>query len=88
MELKFKGSFKHDLQKCNRTIVRAVYETTLNIAAARGLEQINNLKKLRKFNTHYRIKVANDYRIGLVIRKRTIWFVRIGHRSIFYKKFP
>ena len=34
------------------------------------------------------IKVGGNYRIGIIIRKNIVWFVRFGNRSNFYKYFP
>lgn len=88
MELKYKSAFKRDLEACNRTLVTTVYETVLNVKSAKSIAQIHQLKKLRKYKTLYRIKVAENYRIGVVIRNNTVWFACMGHRSNFYSKFP
>jgi len=88
MELKYKGSFKRDFNINNQTIVKAVYEAVINIKTASNISKINDLKKLKKYSVHYRIKIAENYRLGIIIRKNTVYFVRIGHRSSFYKYFP
>ena len=89
MELKYKGQFYRDIDIHNRQVLDAVRDAILNVKSASGILQIHNLKKLRKYSVHYRIKIANDFRIGVVIRKNTIWFTCFGHRNIFYKKlFP
>jgi len=89
MELKYKGSFKRDFETNNRLIVEAVHKAVMNIKNASSITQIQNLKKMRKYTTHYRIRVADDYRIGIIIRGNTVWFTRFGHRNLFYKKlFP
>ena len=88
MELSFKGQFNRDIDINNRKILEAVHQAILNIKHASGINQINNLKKLRNYQVHYRIKVAKDYRIGIIIRNNTIWFARFGHRGLFYKSFP
>jgi mRNA-degrading endonuclease RelE of RelBE toxin-antitoxin system len=88
MELKYKGTFKRDFETANRALIVAVYQAVMNVKAAKSIEQIHHLKKLHKYKTHYRIRIANDYRIGIIIRKNTVWFVRFGHRNIIYKQFP
>ncbi len=89
MELKYKGSFKRDFETSNRLIVNAVHKVVMNVKNASSIIQIQNLKKMRKYQTHYRIRVADDHRIGIIIRGNTVWFARFGHRNIFYKKlFP
>ena len=89
MELKFKGQFDRDIDINNRKVLDAVRDVILNIERAENISQIQNLIKLKKYHTHYRIKVAGDYRIGVIIRKDTVYFLRFGHRNIFYKKlFP
>jgi len=80
MELKYKGSFKRNFQTNNRKIIEAVYEAVMNVKNASSIEQIQNLKWLRKYKTHYRIRV--------IIRGTIVWFARFGHRNTIYKDFP
>src|ERR1035437_49195 len=88
MELKYKGTFKRDFEACSRVLVVAVYDAVMNIKEASSIEQIHHLKKLRKYKTHYRIRIANDYRIGIIIRGNKVWLTCFGHRNNFYKNFP
>jgi mRNA interferase RelE/StbE len=88
MELKFKGRFNRDIDISNRALLEEIKEVILNVKEARNISQIRNLKKLRSYETHYRIRIAEDYRIGIIIRNKTVWFARFGHRNIFYNKFP
>lgn len=88
MELKFKGQFNRDIDISNRPLLEKIKEAIENVKDARNISQIRNLKKLRSYQTHYRIRVAQDYRIGIIIRNNTVWFARFGHRNIFYTKFP
>ena len=76
------------VQTSNRSLVTAVYEAVTNIKAAVSIHQIYNLKKLRQYKNHFRIKIADDYRIGIIIKGGTVWLVRFGHRNNFYNKFP
>lgn len=90
MELIVEGSFYRDLKNyTNHNLLNAVYDTIYQVQNAKNISQIQNLIKLEKYNVHYRIKVSDDYRIGIIIRGNKVWFARFGHRNIFYKKlFP
>lgn len=88
MELRFKGSFKRDIEKCNRSLLEAILASIINVKNAKSIPQIQQLKKLRKYKTHYRIKIKEDYRLGVIIKNNKIWFVRFGHRKNFYSDFP
>jgi len=59
MELIAKGSFYRDLLKHSDTnLLKAVSQTLQNLQSAKQASQIHNLKKLRKYKTLYRIKIA------------------------------
>ena len=58
MELKFKGQFNRDIDVANRELLEEVKNAILNVKAAKSVSQIAQLKKLRKYETHYRIKVS------------------------------
>jgi len=89
MELKFKGQFNRDIAGQSRALSEEISNAVFNVKKASSPAQIFNFKKLRKYRTHYRIKISDDYRIGVIIKGKTVWFVRFGHRNIFYKKlFP
>ncbi len=88
MELRYKGQFNRDIDISNTIILMAVKDAILNVKNAAGINKIHNLKKLRKYTAHYRIKIDENYRIGLIIRQNTVWLSRFGHRNNFYKYFP
>ena len=88
MELKYKGQFNRDIDIDNGKVLNAVKDAVINVKKAENTSKISNLKKLKKYTVHYRIKIAENYRIGIIIRKNTVWFVRFGHQSTFYKYFP
>ena len=89
MELIVKGTFFRDINSIsNLDLLSAIAEKVKEIEAAHASKQIVDLKKLRKYKFHFRIKIADVYRIGAMIRGNKIWFIRFGHRSNFYKKFP
>ena len=88
MELKFSGQFNRDIANRNRKLSGEIKNLILKVKNASEVTQIPNLVKLRKYKVHYRIWIADDYRIGVIIRGNTVWFARFGHRSNFYNKFP
>ena len=88
MELKYKGQFNRDIDITNSKLLNAVRDAILNVKQAKDISKIRNLKKLKKYTAYYRIKVAENYRIGLIIRNKTVWLVRFGHRNTFYKYYP
>ena len=89
MELRFRGEFNRDVDDIrNRQVLDALRDAVLNIENASDISRIHNIKKLRKLKNHYRIRVADNYRAGIIIRGKTVWFARFGHRSCFYKSFP
>ena len=71
----------------NKQILKEIRIVANKVEHARNSAQIQELKKLNKYKSNFQIKL-NDYRIGVVTRSDTVWFVRFGHRSLFYKKFP
>jgi mRNA-degrading endonuclease RelE of RelBE toxin-antitoxin system len=88
MELRFSGQFNRDVRGLNKITSEAVRQSILNVKSAKSVSQIQHLVKLKKYKTHFRIRISDEYRIGVIIRKRIVWFVRCGHRSTFYKGFP
>jgi mRNA interferase RelE/StbE len=89
MELIVKGTFYRDISAyTNRHLLKEVYDVMQNISNADSIFNINDLKKLKKYKNQYRIKILKSYRIGIVVQKNKVWFVRFGHRNSFYKGFP
>jgi len=89
MELIAKGTFYRDISVyTNHNLLQAVFDVMTGIEKSESIAKINNLKKLRKYKNQYRIKVFGDYRIGVIIKKNKVCFVRFGHRNTFYKYFP
>jgi mRNA interferase RelE/StbE len=85
----FKKSFAKDLKTHNRdkSLLARVQETILEVEASDSINSIKNLKKLKAEGSYYRIRVGN-YRIGLIIEKEIVTFVRVLHRSQIYRYFP
>jgi len=51
------------------------------------LQEIKNLKKLKDFDSAYRVRVGN-YRVGFTFSEGTVTFVRVLHRKEIYRFFP
>lgn len=89
MELIAKGSFYRDISGLtDKILLKKLFISLKELESAKKISQVINLKKLREYETLYRIKIANDYRLGLIIRKNKVWLVCFGHRNKFYKNFP
>ncbi|NCO54506.1 MAG: hypothetical protein COS14_04405 [Bacteroidetes bacterium CG02_land_8_20_14_3_00_31_25] len=90
MELIVNGQFYRDISNyTNHHLLGEINKAMSVVENSQNINQIQYLKKLAQYKIHYRIQVANDYRIGIIIRGNTVWFARFGHRNIFYKKlFP
>lgn len=89
MKTIFKKSFIKDLKKYerNKTLLSKIQEIILEVEAAESIRSIKNLKKLKEETYYYRIKVGH-YRIGLIIKNKTVIFVRMLHRKDIYRYFP
>ncbi len=73
MELVVNGSFYRDISAhTNRDLLENVYEAMNNVEKAKSTANIRHLIKLRKYKTFYRIKIADDYRIGIIIRGKKV----------------
>lgn len=90
MQIKFKPKFWKDINrvKNDKQIMAALYKVFTHVEKANGVNEINNIKQLEKFNARYRIKLMldkkRDYRIGLYVHGKTVWFARFLHRNKIY----
>ena len=88
MEIRFEASFEKDLKKVrDKKLLKRVKEVIEEVKQAEDLRVINDLKKLKGYDTFYRIRVG-DYRIGIDIVENRVIFARILHRKEIYKYFP
>ena len=92
MRIIVKPAFERDIDKVrNRALLQLLDEKITQIEKAKTTDNITGLKLLRTYKVHYRIKVETgrqQYRIGAVIRGRTIWLVRFLPRKKIYELFP
>ncbi len=89
MNTEYLPSFVKDLKALKTTpiyksIKELVFEEVPNLSR---IEDIRNLKKLKGYESAYRIR-AGDYRIGLTFDRETIVFSRVLHRRDIYRYFP
>ena len=88
MEIRFEASFEKDLKKVrDKKLLKRVREVIEEVKRAEDLRGINDLKKLKGYETFYRIRIG-DYRIGVDITANKVIFTRILHRREIYKYFP
>jgi mRNA-degrading endonuclease RelE of RelBE toxin-antitoxin system len=85
----YKTTFLKDLSKVNpsqrRTIEELVFE---EIPALSSIFDTSNIKKMKAYDTYYRIR-KGQYRIGIKIEdSQTVVFYRVKNRSDIYKVFP
>jgi mRNA interferase RelE/StbE len=52
-----------------------------------SLNNVANLKKLKAGKNHFRLRIGG-YRLGLILEKEKVIFVRLLHRKDIYKFFP
>ena len=58
------------------------------VAGAKSLDEISNVTPIVGHPGYYRIKFG-DYRIGISLEGKTVWFLYFGKRDEnTYKKFP
>ena len=92
MRIIVKPAFGRDVDKVRSKAVLAELDKKITqIEKAKDLQNITGIKLLRTYKIHYRIKVETgglQYRIGAVVRSRTIWLVRFLPRKKIYELFP
>ncbi|MFA4836184.1 MAG: type II toxin-antitoxin system RelE/ParE family toxin [Dehalococcoidia bacterium] len=88
MKVEFRTSFAKDLKRVkDKALLSRIREVIENTESAPSLGEIGDIKKIRGECQYYRIRVG-DYRIGIVLEKNTVVFVRFLHRSEIYRYFP
>ncbi len=88
MNVSFYRKFEKSLDKLKDEKIRGqVAEAVRLVMTANSIQEITNLKKLKGYKTAYRIKLG-EYRIGLIIENREVFFVDFAHRKDIYRRFP
>jgi mRNA interferase RelE/StbE len=87
LKVHFREDFLRDLKALeDRALKKRVGEVITQVEQAAALLDIRNIKKLKGADQYYRIRVG-DYRLGLILEKDTIVFVRCLHRKDIYRYF-
>lgn len=88
MNVGYKKRFLRDLEKLPESVKQRVQEIAfVELPEAENIQQIPGLKKLRGYNTYYRLRYS-DYRLGISIVEDKIIFHRVLHRKDIYRSFP
>jgi mRNA interferase RelE/StbE len=88
MKTAFRKSFTRDLKKIkDQDVLDRVQEMIDEVEAADDFSAVSNLKKMAGTANYYRIR-AGDYRVGLVLERNTVEFVRCLNRRDLYRFFP
>ena len=88
MKIKFESKFSKDLRKIKDQKLLSQIKIVINeCKLVQTLDEIKNLKKLKGYQTFYRIKIG-DYRIGMAIINDELIFTRFLHRREIYRFFP
>jgi len=88
LKVQFQESFLKDVEALgDSAIKKRVRKAIAQAEQAAALKDIRNLKKLKGGDEYYRIRIG-DYRLGLVLQKDTIIFVRCLHRKDICRYLP
>ena len=88
MQTGFKESFSRDLKKIkDKKLLKRISGLIKEVEKVNSLLGIKSLRKLKTGRNYYRIRIG-DYRIGIIVKAKTIIFVRALHRKELYRYFP
>jgi len=88
MNVKFEARFSKDLLRIkDGKLLKRIKELIFSCKEADNLSAIRQVKKLRGYDTFYRVRIG-DYRIGLELVYGELIFVRCLHRKEIYRHFP
>lgn len=88
MNVKFESRFEKDVKKIkDKNLLLTLKQIITECKIKENLSEINQIKKMRGYETFYRIRLG-DYRIGIEVIENTIIFTRFLHRKDIYKFFP
>ncbi len=88
MKVKFESSFEKDLKSIKDIqLLNKLKSIIIECKNSENPRSIKNFKKLRGYNTFYRIRLGN-YRVGIELEEDTLIFTRFLHRKDIYKFLP
>jgi len=88
MIVKIDRTFEKDLAGIqSKKLLLQISNMIEDVGEALNIEEIKNIKKIKGYKEHYRIRIGN-YRAGLIVKNNTVEFIRFLHRKDIYKRFP
>ena len=88
MKVAFRQSFHRDLKKLkDKTLRKRIRKAIEAVEKGTKLEDVPQLKKLTGHDECFRLRVG-DYRLGMIVKKDAVEFVRCLHRKELYRFFP
>jgi len=88
VNVRYEKSFAKDLGNIReKSLLKRVKHVIDEVKNADNIQEISSLKKLKGYETFYRIKFG-DYRVGIEVVNNEIIFTRFLHRKEIYRFFP
>lgn len=89
MKIRIDKSFVKDVDKItDKKILQNLNKHIIQLETSRSLTELPNVKKIKGYNSYFRIRIGN-YRLGLEeITGSVICLTRFLHRKDIYKYFP
>jgi mRNA interferase RelE/StbE len=88
VKVSYRTSFVQDLKSIkNKKLLERIERQIVAVESAKSLDQVSAVKKLGGWPNCYRMRVG-QYRLGFVIVKDEVEFVRCLPRRDLYRYFP
>ena len=88
MEIYFEVSFEKDLKKIkDKVLLQEIKNRILEAKCTSNIWEIRHIKKLKGYETFYRIRVG-AYCLGIEVIHKKVIFTRCIHRKDIYRYFP
>jgi mRNA interferase RelE/StbE len=89
MDIEFSKSFeKQTSQIKDKVLLNRLSKLVKRVMKCQSLTEIPNLKPMVGYAGFYRIRIG-EYRIGISLEDKTVWFLFFGKRDeSTYKRFP
>ncbi|MDM8566938.1 type II toxin-antitoxin system RelE/ParE family toxin [Candidatus Halobeggiatoa sp. HSG11] len=88
MKISYESSFEKDLKHIkDKKLFARVKQIIEEIKQSDDLDDIKNMKKMKGYDTFYRIRLGN-YRMGIEVVEEEVIITRLLHRKDIYRYFP
>ena len=88
MKIRYESSFERDLKRIrDKKILTQIKQVLEEIKQADDLDSLRNLKKMKGYDTFYRIRLG-DYRMGIEVLEDEVIITRLLQRKDIYRYFP